>query len=189
MLCSMFVWWMDHDAVARFWQGWPMRASYEDVGLLETAALRYSASVGGMKPPAWKNPRRLLSYEERCQIQALLATGLSIRKVAAQLGRAPSTISVKTGKNPGKRCQAHHTMPVKFESKFKRAGLNIHDPKYARWWISQKGVKNNHQSLAHEYNKRWEAFFKRNPSASKSQILEYRKKIDNSYRKRNVFRC
>lgn len=93
MLCSMFVWWMDHDAVARFWQGWPMRASYEDVGLLETAALRYSASVGGMKPPAWKNPRRLLSYEERCQIQALLATGLSIRKVAAQLGRAPSTIS------------------------------------------------------------------------------------------------
>ena len=96
---------------------------------------------------------------------------------------------VKTGKNPGKRCQAHHTMPVKFESKFKRAGLNIHDPKYARWWISKKGVKNNHQSLAHEYNKRWEAFFKRNPSASKSQILEYRKKIDNSYRKRNVFRC
>lgn len=32
-------------------------------------------------------------------------------------------------------------MPVKFESKFKRAGLNIHDPKYARWWISKKVSK------------------------------------------------
>ncbi len=87
---------------------------------------------------------------------------------------------VRTGKNP-KHCQAHHTLPVKFEYHFKKSGINIHDPKYAVWWSSEKGLKNNHQSLAKKYNDEWDVFFEK--SRSKKAILDKRAKMHNAYKK------
>ncbi len=93
-------------------------------------------------------------------------------------------LKVRTHKNP-KGCQAHHTMPVKFASQFARVrGLNINDPKYALWWNSTKGLRNNHQSLARLYNSDWDRFFKqfspRRPP-TKQQILAKRSQLVKKY--------
>lgn len=72
-------------------------------------------------------------------------------------------------------------MPVKFEYHFKKSGINIHDPKYAEWWNSEKGLRNNHQSLARKYNEEWCVFFEK--SRSKKAILDKRTKMHNAYKK------
>lgn len=78
--------------------------------------------------------------------------------------------------------QAHHTMPQKHASKFKAKGINIHNPKYLRWWCSTKGVKTNHQSNSADYNKLWDAFFKKAPKASKAKILAFRTSIQSKFK-------
>ena len=44
-----------------------------------------------------------LTHCERCQIKALLQSGLSKREIARQLGRDPGTISRETSRNRGQR--------------------------------------------------------------------------------------
>ena len=63
------------------------------VGLKPRTVHHYIAEMGGIRPQAWKNPTRVLSYQERWRIKELLTDGHSMRSIAAQLGRAPSTIS------------------------------------------------------------------------------------------------
>lgn len=50
---------------------------------------------------------------------------------------------------------AHHVLPVKFESRFNEIGINIHDPKYGVWI-----ERTQHRIDSNNYNKEWEAFFK-----------------------------
>ena len=44
-----------------------------------------------------------LSFEERCEIARGLKLGLSLRLIAAGLGRAPSTVSRELARNGGRR--------------------------------------------------------------------------------------
>lgn len=78
--------------------------------------------------------------------------------------------------------QAHHTMPQKYAPRFSKVGLNIHNPKYLRWWCSTKGVKTNHQANAKKYNDLWAAFFAKNASPSKAKILAFRKAIQGKFK-------
>ena len=78
-------------------------------------------------------------------------------------------------------------MPVKYQRDFKEAGINIHHPKYAEWWNSKKGLKNNHQSLARKYNNEWGKFFDKNKKPTKKQILNKRVQLHNKYKK--YYRC
>ena len=74
-------------------------------------------------------------------------------------------------KNP----QAHHDLPQakRFQDQWKRVGLDINDPAYGRWVSG--GPQGNHQKWSHAFNKEWDTFFKKNPTASREQIL---KKVD-----------
>ena len=58
---------------------------------------------GGIAPSARIRSRRSLSAHEREEISRGLVAGLSLRKIAAQLGRAPSTVSREIGRNSGRR--------------------------------------------------------------------------------------
>ncbi|MCC6811981.1 MAG: hypothetical protein IT381_31450 [Deltaproteobacteria bacterium] len=49
--------------------------------------------------------------------------------------------------------EAHHVLPQAFETSFKRAGLNIHDPKFGSWW--EAGA---HRANASAYNQLWADF-------------------------------
>jgi IS30 family transposase len=53
---------------------------------------------------------RYLSEQERIQIADLLAAKVTVRGIAVQLGRAPSTISREIGRNsdPDGRYRPHH---------------------------------------------------------------------------------
>jgi IS30 family transposase len=59
---------------------------------------------GGIAPPIRKRSQLSLSMEEREEISRELAAGLSLRRIAAQLGRSPSTISREVRRNGGQRC-------------------------------------------------------------------------------------
>lgn len=59
------------------------------------------ARTGGIRPAGRKRPPRSLSLSEREEISRGLVVGLSIRDIAAQLERAPSTVSREISRNGG----------------------------------------------------------------------------------------
>ncbi len=59
---------------------------------------------GGIRPADRKRSRCALSLIEREEISRGLVGGRSLRAIAAQLGRAPSTISREVGRNGGADC-------------------------------------------------------------------------------------
>lgn len=58
---------------------------------------------GGIKPKARKRAKQHLTLEEREEIRAGLSAKLSIRSIARQLNRSPSTISREVKRNRGRR--------------------------------------------------------------------------------------
>ena len=61
------------------------------------------ASNGGYAPVTRRRSQRVLALAEREEISRGLAAGLSIRVVATELGRAPSTICREVNTNGGRR--------------------------------------------------------------------------------------
>ena len=61
----------------------------------------YLSRTGGIRPPARKRSNRCLSLGEREEISRGLVAGLSIREIASDLGRAPSTVSREINRNGG----------------------------------------------------------------------------------------
>ena len=57
------------------------------------------AQTGGIRPPERHRSRLALTLAEREEISRSVATGLSIRSIAAKLGRAPSTVSREIKRN------------------------------------------------------------------------------------------
>ena len=88
----------------RFWQlvtaGSSFSQACEAVGVDRRQGYRWRRASGGRPPSA---PRlvsaRYLSLEERLQIADLHLAGASMRAIATQLGRAPSTISRELRRN------------------------------------------------------------------------------------------
>jgi IS30 family transposase len=88
------------------WARWKAGQSLTEIGrslgkhagsIFGVVALR-----GGIAPPARKRSRLSLSMHEREEISRGLVAGLSLRKIATQLGRAPSTISREVCRNNGR---------------------------------------------------------------------------------------
>jgi IS30 family transposase len=90
---------------------------------------RWRRDSGGQPPPA---PRvvsaRYLSLEERLQIADLHLAGASRRAIAAQLGRAPSTISRELRRNGPVAGRAGRARYAPYAA-HKRAGLRARRPK------------------------------------------------------------
>ena len=61
------------------------------------------ARTGGIRPPERRRSARCLPLAEREEISRGLVAGLSLRAIAAQLDRAPSTISREVSRNGGNR--------------------------------------------------------------------------------------
>ena len=67
------------------------------------------------------NDYRQLAHDERCQIKALLSRGDSLRTIARQLNRSPSTISREIARNSGQRGYRHRQAQDKAESRRREA--------------------------------------------------------------------
>lgn len=90
---------------AELWQRWKHGQSLSEIGrALGTHAGSIHgvfASNGGFMPPLRRRSRWALTLEEREEISRGLASGHSIRQIAAQLGRVPSTISREIHRHGG----------------------------------------------------------------------------------------
>ncbi len=74
------------------------------VGCSTKSIQRFVVRTGGMRPKAWNRSPRHLSLAEREDLLRGLLAGDSLRQIAAQLGRAPSTVSREVGRNGHRRC-------------------------------------------------------------------------------------
>ena len=87
----------------------PLQAS-RAAGVPKGLAYRLHKKMGGVcRPPGSSYSARYLGREERYEIARLREAGLSMRQVAARLGRAPSTVSRELARNASPR--TGHYMP------------------------------------------------------------------------------
>ena len=96
---------MTHERKARIWQLWrqgrPMSEIARDIEKPSATVYSYLLYHGGITPRPWARRRDCLSREEREVISRGLARAQSIRSIARELGRAPSTVSREVSRNGG----------------------------------------------------------------------------------------
>ncbi|WP_081081548.1 IS30 family transposase [Burkholderia stagnalis] len=90
---------------ALLWQRWKDGESLSDIG---RSLGKHAASIhaivrphGGIMPTARKRSARVLTLAEREEISRGIHAGVSIRQIAASLGRSPSTISREVARHGG----------------------------------------------------------------------------------------
>jgi hypothetical protein len=74
--------------------------------------------------------------------------------------------------------QAHHDLPWVLRDWFAGAGrgMNVNDPAYGRW-VEGGSV---HQGWSRRYNEAWRDFIRKNPNATRQQVLDYLQQLLNS---------
>jgi IS30 family transposase len=85
----------------RWKQGWTLHQIAQLFDRAHTSVRGVLAQNGGFRPPRRSRSAVALTLPEREEISRAMAEGLSIRSIAAQLGRAPSTVSRELRRNGG----------------------------------------------------------------------------------------
>jgi IS30 family transposase len=90
---------------AVMWDRWQKGESLESIAQLfdrhHSSVQRILAETGGIRPAPRRRSNRSLTLAEREEISRGLASYRSLRAIALQLGRAPSTISREVNRNGG----------------------------------------------------------------------------------------
>lgn len=90
---------------ALMWDRWQKGESLQQIAQLfdrnHSSIQRILAETGGIRPAPRRRSRLALTLAEREEISRAVAAGQSIRSMATQLGRAPSTISREIKRNGG----------------------------------------------------------------------------------------
>ena len=91
---------------ALMWERWRQGESLNAIGRLfdrhHTTVQGMLARTGGIRRPPRRRSRLALTLAEREEISRGLMAGLSVRTIAASLGRAPSTVSREIDRNGGR---------------------------------------------------------------------------------------
>ena len=91
---------------AEMWDRWQKGESLHAIGRLfdrgHSSIAGVIAATGGIRPPVRTRSRLSLTLPEREAISRGLATGSSLRAIATQLCRAPSTVSREVRRNGGR---------------------------------------------------------------------------------------
>jgi len=94
------------------WDRWQEGDAYRligrDLGRSAGSIRAFVESWGGVRPRVRHRSRKHLSLVEREEISRGVAAGESLRMVAAQLGRAPSTVSRELARNGGRSSYRAH---------------------------------------------------------------------------------
>ena len=88
---------------SRLRSGHSVKPTARALGLPTSTVRTYLIRCGGIRPDPRHRAAGRLSFEEREEISRGLAAGLSLRAIAAGLGRSPSTISREVAGNGGRR--------------------------------------------------------------------------------------
>jgi IS30 family transposase len=157
---------------SEIWDRWQRGESLNAIG---RAFDRHSSSIfgllepsGGIRPPQRKRSKLSLSLCEREEISRGLVANLSLRAIAMQLGRAPSTISREINRNGGLTdyrasqadnaawARAHRPKPCKLASheKLKRLvakKLKCHwSPRQIAGWLKLTYPGQENHQVSHE---------------------------------------
>lgn len=91
---------------ALMWERWKQGWTLHEIGKLfdraHSSIHQILAQTGGIRPVPRSRSSTALTLAEREEISRALATGESIRSIAARLGRAPSTICREVQRNGGR---------------------------------------------------------------------------------------
>lgn len=91
---------------AEIWDRWQRGESMRSIGRVfdrqSSSVFSVISPTGGIRPPDRRRGRSGLSLSEREEISRRLSTKQSLRAIARQLGRAPSTISREVRRNGGR---------------------------------------------------------------------------------------
>ena len=85
----------------KYKQGDSLWSIARSIDVSSVSIYRQLAPTGGIRPPARKRSQLALSLAEREEISRGIVANLSIRTMASQLGRAPSTVSREINRNGG----------------------------------------------------------------------------------------
>ena len=92
---------------AEVWDRWQRGEGIHLIGRIigrrHTAVFAHLKPTGGIRPVPRRRSRRSLTPDDREEISRGIAVGISLRSIAAQLHRAPSTISRELRRNGGLR--------------------------------------------------------------------------------------
>ena len=82
---------------AAIWDRWQRGEGLKSIGRVfgknSSSIFNHLKPSGGIRPPLRRRSRRALSLSEREEISRGIVAGASIRSIASNLGRAPSTVS------------------------------------------------------------------------------------------------
>lgn len=87
---------------ARWKEGWSLQQIAQLFDRSHSSVQGILAESGGIPPPQRRRSPLALSLAEREEISRALATGHSIRSIAARIGRTPSTVSREVKRNGGR---------------------------------------------------------------------------------------
>ena len=92
---------------ALMWDRWEKGESLQSIARLfdrhHPSIAGILSRTGGIRPPERKRSSRALTLSEREEISRGIAAQLSMREIASQLGRSPSTVSREINRNGGYR--------------------------------------------------------------------------------------
>ena len=157
---------------AEIWDRWQRGESMSSIGRLfdrnSSSIYPLLARTGGIRPPDRRRSRLALTLAEREEVSRGLGAGVSLRRIARHLKRAPSTISREVRRNGGRRryraarsdqaawdrarrpkpCKLArrptlcHTISVKLERKW--------SPQQIAGWLKREHPDNESARVSHE---------------------------------------
>jgi hypothetical protein len=93
---------------AQMWDRWQKGESLNAIGRVfdrpSSSIFNQLSPSGGIRPPPRRRSRLALTISEREEISRGVVSELSLRVIAAHLGRSPSTISREINRNGGLKC-------------------------------------------------------------------------------------
>ena len=157
---------------AEIWDRWQRGESMRSIGRLfdrpSSSIYMQLSPTGGIRPSPRRRSRMALTLSEREEISRGIAGCQSLRSIAAQLRRAPSTISREVNRNGGLKSyrasradqaawdRAHRPKPCKLAQHpmLKRvvaAKLKKHwSPKQIDGWLKRQYPDNENRHVSHE---------------------------------------
>jgi IS30 family transposase len=97
--------WMSAEDRAELWRRWKDGQTINDIaralGRAQPSVWAIISDHGGFRPEPRRRSDRVLSLSDREEISRGLSAQLSLREIARELGRAPSTVSREVARNGG----------------------------------------------------------------------------------------
>ena len=157
---------------AEMWDRWQRGESMTSIGRVfdrpSSSIYNHLSSSGGIRPPSQRRSQLALTLSEREEISRGIASHLSLRTIATQLGRSPSTVSREINRNGGLEHyranqadkatwdRAHRPKPCKLAGSPLLRGLVARklksnwSPEQISGWLKRTYPRNENFQVSHE---------------------------------------